>query len=278
MKTIKVALASLLLLTIAIVYSCQKDNSNTLRSKSESLSLLTPAEQALLNKLESIAPAKSRAMDEKTKKVIGADCTGAVEGAAAGSIFGPWGAAIGAVIGAAGASLTASASIANPGTTGGGIGQGNPANPFDELGVHHNAYLSINVPGYACNGGCNPLVYGLGENYVSANMGLDPTPYQPVLFPAINEVYDLVNNLENTDIPEILNQLLQNGRITPVQAATTTLYYNTVLSQPQESFFAASVQFENEVINSGISEDDKNAILAGLAVGRYSYGFWTGGN
>ena len=52
------------------------------------------------------------------------------------------------------------------------------------------------------------------------------------------------------------------------------LYYENVIPFPEESFYTTSVRFEADVLNSDIEDADKSVILGGLAVGRYSRGYW----
>ncbi len=179
----------------------------------------------------------------------------------------------GFILGAVGSSLKEAGSVAA--TPSGPGGQANPENPFDAAGWHHNAGLEANWAEFQAlnpDQRTNELLYGYGEDYAINVLREDVAPYRDVFFPPTSELFDLIGT--GVGIPEIIDQMLASGTITPIMAEVCAAYYENVIPLSDDTFFETSVQFEADVLNSGIPDTDKNVILGSLAVGRYSRGFW----
>ncbi len=261
-----------ILASSAIFLACQKEETAPIPSNTNIIAF-SQQEQDLLDKLKNdFEPVAS---DRKMKwwQIIGKDLLGGLAGGAVGSGIPAIGTTAGFIIGAVGSSLVAMEGMVEPPQGNGG--QSNPENPFDEAGYHHNMGLAANLEAFLAldpSEITNDLLYGYGETYIVDVLRVDFTPYRPLFYAPTSEVFDLART--DSDIPEIIDQMLASGIITPIMAEVSRAYYENVIPLPDDTFYEASVLFEADVLNSDIEEADKNVILGSLAVGRYSRGFW----
>jgi hypothetical protein len=230
----------------------------------------------LINNLTQFEAKNSNERAPTTGQVVVADLLGALEGGAKGfewSGGNPWITGIGAVLVGAATSYVASGIVQNPGEVG-GTGTGNPGNPYDFVGVQHNADLSIGFAGFNCPGNCNEAVYTQSENYTATH--LDPIALQlrPALQPSANQLFDLLPLMPGSTNEDFIALVASQGLVNPIQAAVATEYAQNILPLPTEEFAQASIDFENTVLNSNISVQDKTVILMGLSVARHSRGYW----
>lgn len=214
--------------------------------------------------------------EEKVKKIIKADVKGAGIGVAMGAVGGPWGVLIGGII-VGGLNSYAHSGIA-PDPNGGNNGwvdecdyhgalshHTNPKNPLNEIGIHHNDLL-VFLADQQVNGTlANP------ENWselVNASI-----PYMNAAYPDAAALLGdpafiaLLNSAEGLEFDQMLSM---DG------ADIYNTYINTIefITDPND-YYQFTMDYENLVMNSFLMDEEKDALLAALAVSRNSFTFWS---
>lgn len=147
-------------------------------------------------------------------------------------------------------------------------GPGNGMNPYDTIGINHNAILSEVVPLLCTN--CQPDVNSATQ-LMLYNEHLPEYKWQPFSY------YDTVLRTVTAD-PD---SLIQNGNFSPyckqqLRSLLKLISKQAIIGANFNTQKSAIAQYETSILsNSGLPANDRKAILCGSSIARYSLYFWT---
>ena len=228
----------------------------------------------------------TRDLNEKTWKrfwkILGADLTGALGGAAIGSAIPGFGTTAGAILGGAGASCTAAGSTCmGPPPTGGNTSTENSFNPFDIVGEQHyivlnQAYLNGN-PYFTDDVFETDMFYNDGKNYMITNLSYSDDDFNAYTVTQNNSVIE--HRMSNGDLNTVdyLQLLYRENMISRSVRDALLLYYNCFeVTTDVNAFEAYSISAENIIASSSMSEVDKSLVLCSMATARHGAFYWNG--
>lgn len=257
-------------LAITVFFSCSKDIENLDSNQTNLIEFTQLAEQYTPANADQLKPTK-----EEIKEIIKEDIKGAEIGVKMGSAFGPWGMFVGGLL--VGAANSYAHSGPAPGPQGGAswVSEAkyqdaltfhhNPANPYNEIGVKHNELLVFLADQQNSGALANPQNWNeivdacvpyIHSNYPNGSGLLSDPSF-------MNMLYDS----PNVDNSQLLSPNAQSIYDTYMQAID--------FITDENDYYQFTTQYEHLVSNASIPNDDKDAILAALAVSRNSHAFWT---
>ena len=263
----------LFVLTTVFVVSCQKETVDPQRStvSIESFHQLAKHYHSLNFSTDYL----KKPTKKEIKKIIKADVAGAGIGVKMGSVFGPWGMLVGGLIVGGLASWAESGICCDESKDFLWVFENNytpaiayipnPTNPFDEVGVLHNQVL-VN------------LAEGLSTGQIE-----DPDNFYLLykhLIPSIKSNYpDAIDLISDPAFVEMLNTS-NDVILEDVLSENAYEIYDIYISAAMEidyleDYINFTIDYENLLLEVDMDEDEKNAILAALAVSRYSNTYWT---
>lgn len=216
---------------------------------------------------------------DEVQEIVSDDIDGAETGTKMGAPFGPWGMFTGGLL------LGALNSWAKSGSKEEGNNEvtnkefswvfennfdplieypTNPNNPFEEIGMQHNEILIKLAEGL--NGG------QLTEPNDNATLYKYLIPYTLSNYPDAN---DLIANPTFVEMVTNTNMPLENV-LSADAYEIHQVYWETAKNiNSVEDYTNFTIDYENLLLEAELEENDKNALLAGLAVSRYSNAYWT---
>ena len=228
----------------------------------------------------------TRDLNEKTWKkffkILGADFTGALGGAAIGSAIPGIGTTVGGILGGAGASCTAAGSVCvGPPSDGGITPTNNPGNIYDYVGEEHyellNAAYVSGASYFTDEVFETDAFYNDGKAYMLSNLGYSDDDFRAYTVEQNNSV--LAHRMSNGDLNSIdyLQLMYRENMISrSVRDALLPYYTCFEVTSDVREFEAYSIEAENIVASSTMSDLDKSLVLSSMATARHGALYWNG--